>query len=244
MDAAAAVAELLGVSPPPPPPPPVSTCEPTDPVVVDPAFDATQLLGTTSPLPSEDALDVLEGRVVEVGPDLEFRITVTDLTDQPPSLSFGEYFDFVFKLNGVEYYATAQRDQLSGEFYELGRFAPTRTHVADLTGSFDNETDTITIRVPPTAFDGPQLLRTRRRADRHQHHFTPGTHPDRARRRLRTGPVPVHGRLRVDPAPTGRRAADPAGAGARTARSRPASRTRGRESRRPASTRCSSARCR
>jgi len=154
VDAAAAVAELLGVSPPLPPPPPVSTCEPTDPVVEDPAFDATQLLGTTSPLPSEDALDVLEGRVVEVGSDLEFRITVTDLTDQPPSLSFGEYFDFVFKLNGVEYYATAQRDQLSGEFYELGKFAPTRTHVADLTGSFDNETDTITIRVPPTAFEG------------------------------------------------------------------------------------------
>ena len=154
VDAAAAIAELLGVSPPPPPPPPVSSCEPNDPVVVDPAYDATQILGTTSPLPSEDALDVLEGRVVEVGPDLELRIKVTDLSDQPPSLSFGEYFDFVFRLNGIEYYATAQRDQLSGEFYELGRFAPTRTHVADLTGSFNNDTDTITIRVPPTAFEG------------------------------------------------------------------------------------------
>ena len=154
VDAAAAVAELLGVAPPPPPPPPVSACEPTDPQVVDPAFDATQLLGVSSPLPSEDALDVLEGRVVEVGPDLEFRIKVTDLTEEPPSLSFGEAFDFVFKLNGAEYYALAQRDSLFGESYELGKFDPTRTFVSELSGSFDNATDTITMRVPPTAFEG------------------------------------------------------------------------------------------
>jgi hypothetical protein len=36
----------------------------------------------------------------------------------------------------------------------LGRFAPTRTFEAELTGSFNTATDTVTIRVPPTAFAG------------------------------------------------------------------------------------------
>ena len=154
VDAAAAVGELLGVAPPPSPPPPVSTCQPTDPVVVDPPFDATTLLGVSTPLPSEASLDILEGRVAEVGADLEFRIKVSDLTEDPPTASHGEAFDFVFSLNGAEYYALASNDRLFGESYELGKFAPTRTFEAELTGSFDTATDTITIRVPPTAFTG------------------------------------------------------------------------------------------
>ena len=154
VDAAAAVAELLGVAPPVPPPPPDSTCLPTDPVVTDAPFDATQVLGNPAPLPSEPSLDILEGRVAEVGPDLEFRIKVTDLTADPPTASQGEAFDFLFSLNGAAYYALAQNDRLFGQSFELGKFAPTRTFESELSGSFDTETDTITIRVPPTAFTG------------------------------------------------------------------------------------------
>lgn len=130
---------------------PGSCLDPTAPVVQDAGGDATAAIVPT-PLPSEPGLDVREAGLAWDGAALTFRIKVTDLTATPPTGSTGEYFDFNFSYGGTGYYLGAVRSRVDGEQYVLGRFAPTRTTLAELTGSFDDATDEITIVLPAQTF--------------------------------------------------------------------------------------------
>ena len=159
VDMAAALAEVLGQ------PVPVDngpTCDGTG-VVTDPEGDATAVLGTTTPLPSEDALDVTSAWLsAAANNDVTFHIKVADLPDSPGGTEGdGEYFDFNFKYNAADYYVTAARTLVGGESYDLGRLGTTgRETLATLTGTFNPATDEITVLMPSDAIPSAPVVTT------------------------------------------------------------------------------------
>jgi serine protease AprX len=125
---------------------------PIDGRFTDPAGDATGAMGTGTPGPNSDGLDVVEAWL-DAAPgtsDLTFTWKVTDLAESPGGLEgTGEYFDFNFLLGEAEYYVTASRTVDTGESYDLGHFDTTgRATIAPVSGSFDPATDTITVTLP------------------------------------------------------------------------------------------------
>jgi PKD repeat protein len=145
VDMAAALAEVLGQ---PVPADPGSTCDGTG-VITDPEGDATRVIADT-PLPSEPAVDVTKAWLTsDASNAVTFHINVADLPETPGGTEGeGEYFDFNFSYGGAGYYIGLGRSVSNGEYYELGQFTPTRTTLADLTGTFDPATDEITAVLP------------------------------------------------------------------------------------------------
>lgn len=145
VDVVAAISDLLGLKG-------VAglatSCDPTNTVVLDEAGDATDLVVAT-PLPSEPQLDVTEGQI-EWDPatgTVTFKIKVADLQPADPQASTGLFFDYDFSYAGGGYYVDAIREGTNQEFL-LGRLQTTReTLVTGLQGSFDPESDTITIKL-------------------------------------------------------------------------------------------------
>jgi serine protease AprX len=161
VDMAAALAEILGL---PVPTGSGPTCDGTG-VVTDPAGDANAVLGTSTPLPSEPALDVTSAWLTaDASNDVTFHIKVVDLPDAPGGTNGeGEYFDFNFTYGGAGLYVSAARTLSGGEQFDLGRLGTTgRETLATLTGSFDPATDEISINLPaskmsPVVTEGSQF---------------------------------------------------------------------------------------
>ena len=147
VDVVEAVARVRGMGA----PSTASVCsDPAAPVIVDEAGDATDLLVAT-PGPSEPGVDVTSAWLTWDGSAVTFHIKVSDLRPEPPTASTGEFFDFNFSFGGGGYYVDAIRSRIDGEQYILGRFETARTTLATLTGSFDDATDEITIKLPADA---------------------------------------------------------------------------------------------
>jgi len=127
------------------------TC-PADGRFDDPAGDATSVLGTSTPLPSEPSLDVLESWFSSdpATSDVTFHWKVSDLPASPGGTEGeGEYFDYNFSLGGGGYYLGASRTASEGETFVLGRFETTRTTLSSgLDGGFDPDTDEIWVTLP------------------------------------------------------------------------------------------------
>ncbi|MDT7539864.1 MAG: hypothetical protein QOI82_3449 [Actinomycetota bacterium] len=122
----------------------------------DPAGDATSLLGTTTPLPSDDAFDVVSGSLSSTTDGIVFSVKLKDLTSTPD----GQIVEQHFKIAGKEYYVMAQRSTgdgaLSFVYGDLTGTAGTRNQLGTTTGVFDDAADLVTTVFPRSATD-PEL---------------------------------------------------------------------------------------
>ncbi|MDQ1403618.1 MAG: hypothetical protein QOG03_1934, partial [Actinomycetota bacterium] len=152
VDVVAAAASILNVPAPPAP----LVCGPGSPQVLDPAGDANEviLVGNT-PTPSEDSLDVTEGRLSwdASASAITFNIKVTDWTGTEPAGADGVLFDFTFSYGGASYYIDASSTTTGGDSFLLGNYNPTRTTLTPLSGSFNAATDTISVVLPTALFN-------------------------------------------------------------------------------------------
>jgi hypothetical protein len=150
VDVVAAIERVRGITG----PAAIAPCRPDAPVIVDAQGDATGYLGQDLPRESEPSLDVIRGDVTELADgSLAFTITVDELTENPPSLGVGEYFDWNFTFEGANYYLTIYWDHSTGDqAFLLGHLNPTRTTIATLTGAISVEANTFEAYLPPTAF--------------------------------------------------------------------------------------------
>jgi subtilisin family serine protease len=171
VDVTAALATTRGLEVPAPLPAP--GCPP-DARFSDDEGDATNALGSQTPLPSDPALDIRLARVQDVATataTVQFSARVTDLT--PPAL-YGQYFEFEFSAHGKRQHLIAQRSQAGAQSYTYGDYggtSGTRRTLARVSGSFDDAADEVTISLPldtaqPTLAAGDELaglaLTTRR----------------------------------------------------------------------------------
>ena len=138
----------------------VSTCVADAPVVVDVAGDASAVVGQATPLPSQPALDILEGRVSELDTDgdgaddaLAFALTVDDLAEAAPVGAFGEYFDWNFSYAGGGFYLGMGWNRTAEPSFVVGRFETTRTTLAAITGTYDVDADVVTGILPYDALN-------------------------------------------------------------------------------------------
>lgn len=129
-------------------------------LIFDSADDATDVVvATGAPQQvSEPDLDVVSGSVTD-RPDgsIEFAIRMKDLKPEGPAASQGENLRFYFDYAGQEYYIGLVRWPAAGsnlvEDYTV-RWQPPTTEgataliVGTITGSFNNETDTVTAVMP------------------------------------------------------------------------------------------------
>lgn len=127
-------------------------CSP-DAAFTDPSGDATSFVVAT-PLPSAPALDVTKGWVSydTAKQALVLHIKVLDLSQDPPTGSTGEQFEFAFAYAGRGYFGVASHDltQTKDDFHME---SPLRTSVGGaLTGAFDKDADEIRIEVPRDFF--------------------------------------------------------------------------------------------
>ena len=158
VDLLAAVSSLTGLTAPEVVGP---TC-PADARFADPAGDASAVLGTDTPAPSVEALDMTEGWLTTDdagtgGTDVTFHVKVTDLPVTPGGESgTGEYFDLNFTLGGAGYYIAAQRTAESGETFVLGNFGGAsggrKSLASGLPGRFDPVADTVTVTLPASVW--------------------------------------------------------------------------------------------
>jgi serine protease AprX len=148
VDVHAALALLNGL---PAPDAPAPTCTATSPQVSDAEGDASQIVLLDTPLPSQQSLDVREGRLTWDGDtqQLSFTISVTDLSAGPPAGAIGEYFRFYVTRNSdAETYVVANRrpDAAGGNRFSLVQFNSGAS--TPLTGTFDEASDTVTVVLP------------------------------------------------------------------------------------------------
>ena len=144
VDVLALLAAQQGLAEPAEPEAGPAACTADSPQVVDPADDATQVIAADAGLQSEPNLDVLEGRMSwDAGAqELTFSIEVTDLA----AGTSDEFFRFyVSRGTDPEVYAVATRND-SGESFSLRQFDSGASTA--LTGSFDEETNTVTVVLP------------------------------------------------------------------------------------------------
>lgn len=147
VDVVGAVADLRQVAP----LPAVDSCG-TGQMIVDESGDATGAasVSRTSSLPSQPSLDILGGNMswlpgaTPASTKVQFTISVDNLGN--PSLSTGSSFNFYFTHNKKEMNVTANRSSSGAYTFSLtGDRGP---DAAQLSGSADEATDTITISLP------------------------------------------------------------------------------------------------
>ena len=126
----------------------------TGPQLTDARGDASDVVGTPTPVPSEPQLDVRALQLSSrAGPSVRFVLSVDDLKSAPEiplGSPGGVLYDVTFSYGGQDLYVTAQRDAAGVTGFRLGVFAPTRTTLATgLAGSFDEAANTITFDLTP-----------------------------------------------------------------------------------------------
>ncbi len=129
----------------------------TGPQLTDPSGDASEVVGTPTPLPSEPQLDVtsmlLSSAPAKV---VRFDLGVQDLksaAEIPSASPGGVYYDLTFSYGGQALYITAQRDATGVAAFDLGAFAPARKRLATITGSFNEANNTVTALLTPAAIE-------------------------------------------------------------------------------------------
>jgi subtilase family serine protease len=131
-------------------------CQPA-PQIVDAAGDATQAVAadTTVTQASQKDLDLLSaGTVYDVASSaMVATIKVSDLSATPGN---SENFRYDFMLNGVQYELSAQRSSAGATTYSWSIPGINSTSFGALTGSFDNTTSTVTIRLPAGVYKAAQ----------------------------------------------------------------------------------------
>jgi hypothetical protein len=127
-------------------------CSP-DASFTDPKGDATEFV-VASPLPNAPALDITKGSVSydSKTKHLVLHIAVADLSQDPPTGSTGEQFEYGFAYGGTGYFAVANHDATAAKD-SFHMESPLRTTVGKpLTGTFDKTANEIRIEIPATWF--------------------------------------------------------------------------------------------
>jgi hypothetical protein len=125
--------------------------------LTDPAGDGTRLpiagTDTGQAALNQPQSDLLGASAAWTGDGLELGIDVADLTDLPAPGSTGEWFDFDVNIAGTAYDIVAEWDRVdptvTGPSFRATVLGTTgRETLADLTGTWDVDTNRITIQVP------------------------------------------------------------------------------------------------
>lgn len=135
----------LGATPVPP-----ASAVTVAPIIADPEGDATDfVLPTGAPSDvSEPTLDILSGDIAVMPGTLTTTVTVLNLTPEPPRGATGSLFRWYFTYAGMEFHTRAARSADGTELYRLYDPANTNVPCPGCTGSFDFETETVTVQVP------------------------------------------------------------------------------------------------
>lgn len=149
----------------------------------DPVGDATVLLGVDHGVgaASDPAVDIVGGGVsysdvdgdgkTSAADTLTFTVKADDLQDLPATGGHGEFFEYSFLIGSSRYYVSGEWNRVGANVeagtvggrpvFELGRFAVTRELIATISGTWDVESDTVSIVVPAFiagAGGGPALF--------------------------------------------------------------------------------------
>jgi hypothetical protein len=123
----------------------------------DAAGDATNVLGNQTPVPSDDAFDVVGGSFSTTADDVVLSVELKDLTNAPD----GQIIEQHFKIKGKEYYVMATRPTGGGALeFVYGDMTtgtvPGRRQLGTTTGVFVDDQDVVTTAFPRSATT-PQL---------------------------------------------------------------------------------------
>jgi hypothetical protein len=127
----------------------------------DPVGDATAVLGvdTGAEAAGDPNLDIVQvdaaylddGDASTISGDerLRFQVHAADLTEAPATGGTGEWYDVNFSVGDDAYDLVAEWDRTGTPAFRLTRLAATgRETIADVSGTWDVDTDTITVDVP------------------------------------------------------------------------------------------------
>jgi hypothetical protein len=122
---------------------------PADGGYTDAAGDATNVLGNQTPVPSDDAFDVVGGSFATTADDVILSVSLKDLTNAPD----GQIVEQHFKIDGKEYYVMATRPTGGGALeFVYGDMTtgtvPGRRQLGTTTGAFDDGKDVVTTAFP------------------------------------------------------------------------------------------------
>jgi serine protease AprX len=148
VDVDAAMAVALGQSPAAAP----VQCNTSSPVIKDPAGDSGGVTYSADYFQPEPQLDVTEGRIDTDATALAFTVKVVDLQAADPTVSQGTFVNFDFVFRGHAYFARANR---AGATKTFSLRDADGTVASGLAGSYNPDTDTITVIVPRAAFNPP-----------------------------------------------------------------------------------------
>lgn len=140
----------------------------------DPVGDATAVLGVDTGVeaagdPNLDIvqvdaayLDDADATSVSGAETLQFQVHAADLTEAPATGGTGEWYDVNFSIGDDAYDLVAEWDRTATPMFRLTRLGATsRETIADVSGTWDIDTDTITVDVPaviPAPDEGAEPL--------------------------------------------------------------------------------------
>ena len=126
--------------------------------------DATAFVVEGLPLPSQASLDLVEGTVDfdHATKELVFEVGVLDLTGSPAVGAAGNTYYVNFSVaNGIfggsgRFFASGTQHVVDADRFTLGSFDENglRSTVGTISGSFDADTDVVTLRVPASMIAG------------------------------------------------------------------------------------------
>ena len=121
-------------------------------LVVDPAGDANYLSVTSTPLPSEDGLDLLSGDIATNATTLTAVVRVKNLASANTA-PLGRAFYVNFVVGATTYYIDATTSPLTGQTGSVGYAATTRQGLPGVvTVIFDNAKNEIRMSTPIASF--------------------------------------------------------------------------------------------
>jgi hypothetical protein len=125
--------------------------------VVDPSGDATQviLVDTAQPAASQADLDVTSAGVVW-DPATTALVATVHFTDLAAAPGNSENIRIDFTYESTAYELEAQRDSTGASSFIWTEPGLGASSLGDLTGSFDNASNDVTVRLPSAAYAGAQ----------------------------------------------------------------------------------------
>ncbi|MCW2571802.1 MAG: hypothetical protein JWO88_1860 [Frankiales bacterium] len=129
----------------------------SNPQIIDPSGDATQviLVDTQQTAESQADLDVTSAGVVW-DPATAALVTTVHFTDLAATPGNSEYIRIDFTYEASQYELVAQRDVTGATTFSWHDPSSTLSSFGALSGSFDNASNNVTVRLPSVAYSGAQ----------------------------------------------------------------------------------------
>ena len=130
-------------------------CAAGDQPLADPSGDATGLVISDTPRPSEPDLDIRSATAAVQGTDLVVTMTVEKLSSTPPAGSNGDAFDVGVSYEGQPFWVEGSR-LLTAESADFGSGSDSRGTsfgASDVKATFDVDASTVAVTVPLATFN-------------------------------------------------------------------------------------------